>query len=159
MQRKILILAFLIASIAVQWWAHHTYRGGSSASAAIKRGEAAPGFSIERLDGSELSLASLRGQVVILDFWATWCGPCRSEFVTLESWREKEASTGLLDSVMVVAINTGEDRQLVERFVEKNEISFVVGLDPNGDLAAKYGVASLPTLIIIDRQGNVAFHR
>jgi len=145
---------FVIASVAVQYWAHSTYRAAPSTS--IDRGDAAPGFSIERLDGSELSLAALRGQVVILDFWATWCAPCRSEFVVLEKWRENEASTGLLDSVVVVAVNTGEDRRLVERFTEANKISFTVALDPDGDLAAEYGVTSLPTIVIIDRQGNVA---
>jgi thiol-disulfide isomerase/thioredoxin len=145
---------FVIASLAVQYWAHSTYRAAASTS--MKRGESAPGFSIERLDGSTLSLASLRGQVVILDFWATWCAPCRSEFVALEKWRENESSTGLLDSVTMVAVNTGEDRGLVERFTEEHKISFTVALDPNGDLAAKYGVTSLPTLVIIDREGNVA---
>ena len=151
---QLTLALFAIASVAVQWWAHATYRGDSSTS--IKRGESAPGFAVERLDGSELTLASLRGNIVILDFWATWCAPCRSEFAALEKWREEESTTGLLDSVVVVAVNTGEDRGLVEHYVEKNKISFTVALDPDGKLAAQYGVTSLPTLIFIDRKGKVA---
>jgi thiol-disulfide isomerase/thioredoxin len=148
------LAAFVVASIAVQYWAHKEYR--AAPSNAIDRGDDAPGFAVERLDGGEISLASMRGRIVILDFWATWCAPCRSEFVALEKWRENESSSGLLDSVVVVAVNTGEERGLVERFVKEHEISFTVALDPDGDLAAKYGVTSLPTLVLIDRKGRVA---
>jgi len=145
---------FVVASVAVQFWAHKTYR--AAPSPAIERGDAAPNFTLESLDGSQLSLSALRGQLVILDFWATWCAPCRSEFAALEAWRERESSTGLLDSVVVVAVNTGEERAEVERFTQEHKISFAVALDPDGDLAATYGVRSLPTLVLIDEAGNVA---
>ena len=145
---------FVVASVAVQFWAHKTYR--AEPSPAIERGDAAPNFSVQGLDGSQLSLSALRGQLVILDFWATWCAPCRSEFAALEAWRERELSTGLLDSVVVVAVNTGEEREEVERFIKEHAIPFAVALDPDGDLAAKYDVKSLPTLVLIDEAGTVA---
>ena len=154
MQRRILLLAFLIASIAVQWWAHATYRWADTAPRMA--GKRAPEFTLTALDGSSVSLEQFRGRLVILEFWASWCGPCREEFVALKKWRDEQAQTGLLDSVVVFSVNMGEEREVVESFARRHAVPFPVLLDPDQSVSGRYGVRSLPTILFIEPKGRVA---
>ena len=151
-----LLVAFLAASLGVQYWAHSLSRSSSSSNPSVKKGSTAPALSLSDLDGNPVSLEQFRGQVVIVDFWATWCEPCRTEFALLKKWLEDERKSGLLDGVVTLAVNVGEERALVETYVASNPIPFRVLLDETAAVSKEYGIRALPTLLIIDRDGNVA---
>jgi peroxiredoxin len=149
-----LLAMFLVASAGIQYWAHSVFKP-SRPTLSLKEGATAPSLSLQDLDGTQVSLDSFRGRVVILDFWATWCKPCRAELKTLKSWWDQERATGLLDSVDVLAVNLEEPASLVERFVTTSAVPFRVLLDTDGAVAQAYGVRALPTLVVIDREGRV----
>ncbi|HEU4930151.1 MAG TPA: TlpA disulfide reductase family protein, partial [Candidatus Krumholzibacteria bacterium] len=141
-------------SVAVQWWAHATYRWADPAQRMV--GKRAPDSAITALDGSSISLDKFRGRLVILEFWASWCTPCREEFGVLERWRDEQRHTGLLDSVVVFSVNMGETREQVESFVRHNSVPFPILLDPDTSVSSRYGITSLPTIVLIEPKGRVA---
>lgn len=125
-------------------------------SAPIQRATAkvpAPDFAVTTLDGQRLRLADLRGQVVVLNFWATWCGPCRYEIPDLVALQQELGPDGL----QVVGISLDEEAALVEPFVEEYGITYPVAVD-DGTFQRTYGpFAFLPATYVIDRQG-IATH-
>ncbi len=116
-------------------------------------GKPAPGFELSGLDGAKVSLASLHGKTVLLDFWATWCKPCHEQTRILTPLYEELKSQG----AEFLAVNSGEDEETVRSFAAKNPFAYPVLLDPEDSLAAKLDVVALPTLVVIDRSGKVAF--
>jgi peroxiredoxin len=96
------------------------------------------------------TLATLRGRVVILDFWATWCGPCRAMSSDLGALQARYGARGL----SVVGLST-EDLQLVASFARRTSMPYPVGSDQNAETTRSYGVASLPTVVVIDKRGVV----
>ncbi|MDD8018047.1 MAG: redoxin domain-containing protein [Bacteroidota bacterium] len=115
-------------------------------------------FTLKDLEGSSVSLNSLRGKVVVVDFWATWCGPCKSSFPFLQKVYEKYKSN---PNVKILAVNTwerqiGAEREaLVKKFLEENKYTFPVLYDEG--VVEKYGVEGIPTKFIIDKKGIIAF--
>lgn len=100
-----------------------------------------------------LDLASLRGDVVYLDFWASWCGPCRLSFPWMQQMQDTYGQQGL----KVVAVDVDHDRRDAERFLAALNPSFDVRFDPKGDLAERFKVDGMPTGLVIDRHGVVRF--
>jgi cytochrome c biogenesis protein CcmG, thiol:disulfide interchange protein DsbE len=121
------------------------------AGSAPAPGEAAPLFTLPSLEGAPVSLAGLRGRVVVLHFWATWCPICREEMPVLE-----EAARSRGAEVVVLGINLGERKRTVEGYVREHAITFPILLDARGAVASDYKVLSLPITIMIDRQGRLA---
>ena len=114
------------------------------------RATLAPEFSGQALDGRQLALAGLRGKVVIVNFWASWCVECRREMPALERLHRDLASRGLA----VVGINAREARETVSRYVTDLELSFPLVLDPTGTIGTVYGVIALPTTFVLGRDGR-----
>ncbi len=112
-------------------------------------GVAAPGFTLQTLEGEPFSLADGRGKIVVLNFWASWCGPCRDEMPLFESVSHEG------DDVLFVGVNAtaSDDREAAADFVRRLEITFPIVLDESGDVAAAYGVTGLPATFFIDRDG------
>jgi thiol-disulfide isomerase/thioredoxin len=108
-------------------------------------------FSLPLLDGGARSLKDLRGKVVFLNFWATWCGPCRAEMPSMENLYSHLKSRGL----EMLAVNLQEENKDVAAFMKQNNLSFPVALDRNGSIGDFYGVRAIPTTIIIDREGKM----
>lgn len=105
-------------------------------------------------DGSTtLDLQALRGRVVYLDFWASWCVPCRQSFPWMQAMKDAYERTGL----SVVAINLDQQRDDADRFLEKFHPSFEVRFDPQGTLAEQFRVSGMPTSVVIDRHGAVRY--
>jgi thiol-disulfide isomerase/thioredoxin len=98
-----------------------------------------------------LRLADYKGKVVMLDFWASWCAPCRYEMPILQEVYDRYKEKGLV----LIAVNAGEDRDTAARFVTSYGCTFPVALDPKGDVSNLYGVSGFPSLIVIDRQGII----
>jgi peroxiredoxin len=115
-------------------------------------GEHAPDFSVPALPSGSMDLKSYRGQIVVLNLWATWCPPCVEETPSLEQFAEKMKDHG----VIVLGISVDEDTKALQDFVQKNHISYPVGRDPDRSLSARYGTYQFPETYILDRQGQVA---
>ena len=118
-----------------------------------RAGFLAPDFSVETLEGDVLTLSDLRGRPVILNFWATWCPPCRAEMPALERVHRELGAEGL----QIVAVNaTSQDtRAAAADFAAAYGLSFEIGLDSNGEVQRSYLVRALPTTFFIDRQGEI----
>src|SRR5262245_15861143 len=117
----------------------------------VKNPDAAPAFQLNDLDGKPVSLAEARGKVVLLNFWATWCGPCRAEIPDLVDLQKRYA-----DKLEIMALATQEDdSDQVRRFVQHSGINYRVAM-ASDDVVRDYGgIAALPTSFVIDAQGRV----
>jgi cytochrome c biogenesis protein CcmG, thiol:disulfide interchange protein DsbE len=105
------------------------------------------------LAAGPIDLAALRGRVVYLDFWASWCAPCRQSFPWMESLRRSYQEQGLA----VIAVNMDQDRADADRFLKQFHPGFEVLFDPRGDSAEQFKVSGMPTSLIIDRLGVVRY--
>jgi cytochrome oxidase Cu insertion factor (SCO1/SenC/PrrC family) len=125
--------------------------GVLSSVPAPEAGHPAPTFRASGLDGRAMTLDELRGKTVLLNFWATWCKPCRSEMPMLASWYRSMAGRGLV----VVGIDEQEDAGRVSEYTHALGTPYTIVLDPAGDAAARYNVFGLPTSVLIDPSGEV----
>jgi thiol-disulfide isomerase/thioredoxin len=114
-------------------------------------GEAAPAFALTDGDGKTLSLASLRGRVVYVDFWASWCTPCRRSFPWMNAMQLRHGTEGLT----VVAVNVDKHPEDAARFLADVPATFTVVYDASGATPSAYGVKGMPSSFLIDRRGNV----
>lgn len=124
---------------------------------AVQIGEVAPNFTLVDLDGNEHSLKSLRGKPVIVNFWATWCAPCRVEMPEFEQALADYAG----DDLVILALNREETPEVVEEFfVEEMGLTFTPLLDNTAQVADGYGVFNMPTTYFLNAEGIVsAVHR
>lgn len=125
----------------------------SSAAAHPLVGQAAPLFTATYLDGSPFDLAQQQGKVVILDFWATWCGPCREALPTLSEVAAEYRDRG----VALFAVDLQETPEEVKPFLDQSGLDLTVVLDRDGTIAKQYLVEGIPQTVIIDQQGKVRF--
>jgi peroxiredoxin len=114
-------------------------------------GGPAPEITLQDLQGQEVKLADLRGKVVLLNFWATWCKPCKEEMPAMQASYDKLRGQGLV----VLAVNELEDTEKVIEHVRKHGHTFPVVMDHDNRVANRYGVVGLPASFIVDRQGIV----
>jgi thiol-disulfide isomerase/thioredoxin len=122
---------------------------------ALKKGALAPSFSLPALDGRPVDLASYRGKVVLLNFWATWCGPCVEEMPSLERLHQALGPEGLA----VVTVSTDEDEAALREFVRKFALTMPVLRDPGGrGPAAHYRTTGYPETFVLDRAGILLQH-
>jgi cytochrome c biogenesis protein CcmG/thiol:disulfide interchange protein DsbE len=100
-----------------------------------------------------LDLSAYRGKVVYLDFWASWCTPCRLSFPWMNDVQQSYARDGLV----VIGVNVDHDRALADAFLRSSSPAFKIVYDPNGDIAGKYDFRDMPTSVLIGRDGRVHF--
>ena len=108
-------------------------------------------FKLKDLDGKELSLSDLKGKKVFLNFWATWCPPCKAEMPEIEKLYEETKDSDLV----IVAVEIGESLDTVKSFIDSNKYSFKVLLDSDQSVASKYNISSIPISYFIDVDGNI----
>ncbi|MFM7133348.1 MAG: TlpA family protein disulfide reductase, partial [Planctomycetota bacterium] len=119
---------------------------------AVKPGDAAPDFKLTDLAGNEVTLASLKGKVVLLDFWATWCGPCKAAMPSMQKLHDEYGPKG----VVILGVNTWEQKADAAKDYMASK-KFTYGCLLKGDdLAKAYGVTGIPTLVVIGKDGTVA---
>lgn len=128
--------------------------GTSGGTLSAWRG-ATPAFSLDGLDGKTYSLSQYRGRVVIVNFWATWCGPCREEIPAMGAVVRQYRGRGLA----LLAVNYKEPATTVKPFVDKLPIDGTVLLDTDGAVYKRFGSLGLPATYLVDRAGNARFWR
>jgi thiol-disulfide isomerase/thioredoxin len=115
-----------------------------------QRQEAAPNFKLRNLAGREVSLNQFKGKVVLLDFWATWCGPCQMSMPLIEKLQKENPG-----KVTVLAINLGESADSVREYVRSQNIESEVLLDEDSAVGSAYGAGAIPYQVLIDKQGII----
>jgi thiol-disulfide isomerase/thioredoxin len=127
-----------------------------SLSGATGAAATAPDFRLANRAGGETTLAGLRGQVVMINFWASWCGPCRQEFPALDQMYRKYKPMGFT----MVGINVESEKSDAERFLGISPVSFPILFVPQNSVSGSYGVKAMPTSVLVDRQGRLRWqHR
>ena len=114
-------------------------------------GKPAPAFEVKTLGGATFSLAALKGKPVLLDFWATWCGPCRRSMPVLEQISREFKNSDLV----ILGVNTGEDREVVEEFLKKTPFEYPAVLSGESGILESYKITAYPTFILIGRDGKI----
>ena len=115
-----------------------------------KSAPVAPAFTLPGLQG-EVTLGSLRGKAVLVDFWASWCGPCRQSFPWMNGLQKRYGDKGLA----IVAVNLDKDRELASHFLAEMPAAFTVAFDPAGKTAESYRVKALPTTFLVSPDGKL----
>ncbi len=131
-----------------------TNKPGGDQEAAPATGAKAPDFELKGMDGENVRLSSVLGQPVLINFWATWCGPCQAEMPLVQKTSLAHAS-----DLVILAINDDEPEDVVRGFILDNRITFKILLDPGEKVMAAYRVNGLPTSFFIDREGVIRFVR
>lgn len=125
--------------------------GACALGGGVKPGESFPDLAAFKLEG-KLPEAT-KGKVVLVDFWASWCEPCKQSFPVMEELHKRYAERGLV----IIAVNVDENRPDMEAFLKKNIATFVVVRDANQKLVEKTGIATMPSSFLMDRDGKVRF--
>jgi len=120
---------------------------------AIDAGAPAPDFTVAGADGKPLQLSAYRGKLVYLDFWASWCAPCRRSFPWMNAMQEKYGAGGLV----VLGVNVDQRRPDADRFLAQVPAAFTIAYDPQGAAPALYAIKGMPSSVLIDPQGRVVF--
>ena len=117
------------------------------------RMEAAPDFSLMNRNGEMVTLSEFRGQVVLINFWATWCAPCRKEMPYLEQIYQRYERLG----VTLLGVNVEDGPEEAKAFLKETPVTFPVLFDTDKTVSSLYGVEAMPTTILVDRQGKIRF--
>ena len=113
----------------------------------------APDFRLPARSGEQVALSDLKGQVVMLNFWATWCGPCRQEMPHLEALHQRYSDLGFT----LLGVNVEEDSSGADTFLEETPVTFPILFDPESEVSNAYEVVAMPSTVLVDRAGNVRF--
>jgi cytochrome c biogenesis protein CcmG/thiol:disulfide interchange protein DsbE len=147
------ILVLLIGALWA-WWSRARAQGTTGGLIPVpQKGFLAPDFALETSEGETIRLLELRGRPVILNIWASWCGPCRAEMPALERVYQAYQEQGL----EIVGLNSTaqDDRQQAQAFAAEQGLTFPILFDPDGAATRRYAVRALPTTFFIDAQGII----
>ena len=144
------------------WSIKHWFRAAAIASTVIvsslvgASSSIAPPFTLPSRSGDNVSLDQLKGQVVMLNFWASWCGPCRQEMPLLDQMHKRYSALGFT----LLGVNVEANTKDAERWLTETPVSFPVLFDKDSKVSKLYEVSAMPSTVFIDRKGNVRYlHR
>ncbi|MBO8176654.1 thiol-disulfide oxidoreductase ResA [Aeribacillus pallidus] len=144
---RTIILALLAAVVIYTLYANMSKED----QAIVEKGDQAPDFVLQDLEGNSYQLSDFKGQGVFLNFWGTWCKPCEKEMPYMNNQYKKYKDLG----VEILAINVGESAFTINKFVEKHQLEFPILVDKDKKVLDRYGVIPLPTTFLIDKNGKV----
>jgi thiol-disulfide isomerase/thioredoxin len=144
-RRQITAMLGALGLAAVPWW---------QASARSADTGPAPDFTLPVRGGGSQTLSELQGDVVMLNFWATWCAPCRQEMPLLDQIYQRYQRLGFT----LLGVNVEQDTRLIDRFLGEISVSFPILLDTREDTGRMYSVQAMPTTILVDRKGQLRDH-
>ncbi len=150
----LLVVALLGLLLAIQACAPSSQAVSSDQdeiTVGVNVGEVAPDFTLVDLEGNQVSLSDFRGKTVFINFWATWCPPCRAEMPEIEAVYQEYKDKG----VVVIGVDIQETEEEVLQFVQQGGYSWTFVLDTSGEVAASYKIAAIPTSFFIDREGII----
>ena len=145
MKKYIVVMLLLIIGLGVSAYA-------MSLAPKIQEGEVATPFVLKDLNGKSVSLASYRGNIVLLNFWASWCPPCRSEMPSIQKLYEKMAGKKFV--ILAVSVERAPKGKIAS-FISENGYTFPVLLDDGGKVSSAYGITSIPTTYLLDKKGQI----
>lgn len=145
----LVVVVLLLGGFAL-FWVHST---SGSSSGVVRVGKTATNFSLPGMGGKSVSLADYRGQVVLVNFWATWCVPCKTEMPQLQSVYQTDRGAGFT----ILGVDQAESAGAVQAFVKSHGFTWTFALDQSGDTSRSYGVYAIPESFLIDRNGKVAY--
>lgn len=143
MKKTVFIAAAMALLLAVNAW---------SAKTSLME-KAAPDFTLKSLEGPNVKLSELRGDVVLINFWASWCGPCRQEMPLLEELSVKYEPMGFT----MLGVNVEEDSSAAKAMLSELGVSFPILFDNENSVSKDYEVIAMPTTVVVDRDGNVQY--
>jgi peroxiredoxin len=152
MRKFLVILVVIVLAIGIWKLSHHSAPSSRPNVPGAAVHAAAPNFLLQDLDGKPLDLASYRGKIVLLDFWATWCTPCRDEIPHFVEFQDKYREQGF----QVIGISMDDDPKPVRQFYQRFKMNYPVAVG-NEEVAQTYGgVLGLPITFLISRDGRIA---
>ncbi len=122
-------------------------------SGSLFAADPAPEFTLKSSTGENVRLAEQRGQVVFLNFWASWCGPCRQEMPLLDGMSKKYGKMGLV----LYGVNVEQDNAAAKKMIADMKVTFPILFDPESKLSSLYKVDAMPTSVVIDKKGNIRY--
>jgi cytochrome c biogenesis protein CcmG, thiol:disulfide interchange protein DsbE len=149
----LVVLSLATIALGLWLWRSDQSKVASESRPAVEAVKPAPDFVLKTLDGSQIRLSELRGKTVLLNFWATWCPPCKAEMPDLNALHREYGKTR---NFTVLGIDDEEGQAAVATFAKQNDIDFPLALDIDGAVTSnRYNVRGLPTSMVIDRDGNI----
>ncbi len=143
---------FLLLALCLLAFPTHAIKPGKGLTE-VPGKPSAPDFELSDLDGKIHHLSDYRGKVLIVNFWATWCPPCREEMPSMErAWQKIKD-----DGMAMIAINVGEDEDTIFQFTASYPVTFPLLLDQDSEVVGPWGVRGLPTTYVVDPQGRVVY--
>ncbi|MGC5324500.1 thiol-disulfide oxidoreductase ResA [Brevibacillus sp. SYSU BS000544] len=143
---RVAILAVLLAALVFA-----VYSSFKKETGTVQVGDTAPNFSLQQLDGAQVKLSDLRGKAVVLNFWGSWCVPCKTEMPDLE----KQYQLHKNDGVVFTGVNIGESPITAKQFISQVGVTFPIWLDQQREITRLYNIGPIPTTFFIDKNGIV----
>jgi thiol-disulfide isomerase/thioredoxin len=155
-RRRWFSLTAAISLLALMWIWLSAVPAAATSNGRIpnpRQGFLAPAIELNSLEGSEMTLASLRGRVVVVNYWASWCPPCRAEMPALEQTYQAQRDQGL--EILAINATNQDSAEAAREFVAERGLSFPILLDVDGRVGARYQIRALPSTYFIDRDGII----
>lgn len=141
---RFIVLAVIFVALGAAFYTAYTSEGP------VEIGKPVPNFTLETLDGDTVSVSDYKGKGLLINFWATWCGPCREEMPLMNEYYQKYD-----DEFEILAVNIAESDLAVSTFVRRYDLSFPILLDSDKSVTNQYGVGQLPSTYVVDAEGTL----